>query len=69
MNPAQSGPTDDDDHCCDTTLNLSAAKLDVYKYERLAYTESPMKNSASRPLPRRMPALLKAICNWFRVRF
>jgi hypothetical protein len=64
MNPAQPGPTDDD-HCYDTALNLSAAKLDVYKHERLAYTEIPMK----RTKPPKRKAFLKAMYHWVMSRF
>jgi len=65
MNSPQSGPTnDDEDHCCNTVLNLSAAKLNVYKHERLAYTEIPVKNSTSTPVSKRTAALLKAMRHW-----
>lgn len=67
MKPAQ--PGDDDDHCCDTALNLSAAKLDVYRYERLAYTEPPRKSSVSRPIFKRVFAALRAMCKWVLSRF
>lgn len=59
MKAAQSGPAKGGDHCYDTALNLSAAKLDVYRLERLAYTEAPIK-SATQPFFRRAIASLKA---------
>jgi hypothetical protein len=63
MNSAPPGPTDDD-HCYDTTLNLSAANLDVYKHERLAYTEIPTNKSAAERRATRKAALLKAMYHW-----
>ena len=68
MNPAQPGPTDDD-HCYDTALNLSAAKLDVYKHEWLAYTEIPVKRRKRLAPSDRKAALLKAMYHWVSSRF
>ena len=56
-------PSHDDDHSCDTHLIFSAAKLDVYRHERLAYTEPPQKIPAPRKVSRRA-ALLKAMAAW-----
>jgi len=53
----------DDHHCCDTHLNFSAAKLDVYRHERLANTEPPKKIPGQRPVSKRA-ALLKAMADW-----
>ena len=63
MHPTPVQPHDDD-HCCDTHLIFSAAKLDVYRHERLAYTEPPQKISAPRPVSRRASSLLKAMAAW-----
>jgi hypothetical protein len=63
MNSATPGP-DDEDHCYDTALNLSAATLDVYKHEHLANTEIPMKNQKSKPSRSRTLAFLKAMFYW-----
>ena len=43
--------TDDDDHDGHQAvqLRMAAARLDVYKHERLAYTEIPATNSSPRP--------------------
>jgi hypothetical protein len=57
------GQPHDDDHCCDTRLIFSAAKLDVYRHERLAYTEPPKKASQKRMVSKRA-ALLKAMAAW-----
>jgi hypothetical protein len=55
---------DDDHHGCDTRLNFSAAKLDVYRHERLAYTEPPQKIPQPRPFSKRAAALLRAMSAW-----
>lgn len=68
MNSAPPGPNDDD-HCYDVTLHFSAAKLDVYKHERLAYTEIPIKRSKCRKLFRRTRSALKALYHWLQSRF
>lgn len=57
------GSQNDDDHCCDIKLIFSAAKLDVYRHERLAYTEPPQKIPAPPPVSKR-EALLKAMAAW-----
>lgn len=55
----------DDDHCSDTRLNLSAAKLDVFRHERLIYTEPPKKISRPRrKISKRADAMLKAMAAW-----
>jgi hypothetical protein len=54
---------DDDDHCCNTDLIISAAKLDVYRHERLSYTEPPSKIVDPRATSKRA-ALLKAMATW-----
>jgi hypothetical protein len=64
VNSSDPGPQNDDDHCCDSHLKFSTAKLDVYQHERLAYTEPPQKRSAARPKSRRATALLKAMAAW-----
>jgi len=58
------GQPDDDDHCCDTSLIFSAAKLDVYRHERLANTEPPLKIAKLRPVSKRAAALAKAMAAW-----
>ncbi|HWC59844.1 MAG TPA: hypothetical protein VHC44_09130 [Verrucomicrobiae bacterium] len=58
------GRQNDHDHCCDTDLIFSAAKLDVYRHERLAYTEPPQKISTPQKKPTRRAALLKAMAAW-----
>ena len=64
MNSSQSEPSDDHDHDRDTPLNLSAARLDVFRHERLDYTEVPVKNAASRPASARTSEALKAMFHW-----
>jgi len=61
---SESGQPNDDDHCCDTRLIFSAAKLDVYRHERLAYTEPPRKNLAARPKSKGVAKLLQAMAAW-----
>lgn len=62
---ANSGPTKDgDDHCYDSALRLSASKLDVYRYERLANTEPPVRNTVSQPIPKWFSPVLKAMYHW-----
>ena len=62
---ANSGPVKNgDDHCYDSALNRSASKLDVYRHEQLANTEPPVLNSVSRPISKRMSAVLKAMYHW-----
>ena len=61
---SEPGQPNDDDHCCDTQLIFSAAKLEVYRHERLAYTEPPRKNPRSRPQGRGRAAMLKAMAAW-----
>ena len=63
MNSAPPGPTNDD-HCCDTHLNLSVASPDVYKHERLAYTEISKRSSEPEPRATRKTTLLKAMYHW-----
>jgi hypothetical protein len=58
-----SEPPNDDDHCCNTDLIFSAAKLDVYRHERLSYTEPPSKTVDPRATSKRA-ALLKAMATW-----
>jgi hypothetical protein len=62
MNSAPPGPINEDD-CCNTNLNSSAARLDVYRHERLAYTEVPTKPSVPKK-SKRMAAVLKAMHYW-----
>jgi len=64
MNSSEPGNQHDDDHCCDAKLISSAAKLDVYRHERLVHTEPPQKVLASRPMSKRAAALLKAMAAW-----
>ncbi len=63
MHPTPGQPNDDD-HCCDTKLIFSAAKLDVYRHERLAYTEPPLEIAKPQPVSRRSTALLNAMAAW-----
>jgi len=58
-----------DDHCCDTKLNFSAAKLEVFRHERLANTEPPRKISPPRKNSSRREALLKVMAAWARAHF
>ena len=53
----------DGHHCCDTDLIFSAAKLGVYRHERLAHTEPPHKKPVQRRVSRRA-ALLKTMAAW-----
>jgi len=53
----------DDDHCCGSHSIFAAAKLDVYRHERLAYTEPPQKIAKSQGAARRIETL-KAMANW-----
>lgn len=58
-----SEPPNDDDHCCDSHLIFRAAKLDVYRHERLGYTEPPRRNSKpQRELNRAV--ILKEMAMW-----
>lgn len=57
-------PEQSDEDCCDTTLNLTAATLDVYEHERLGNTETPLKKLDPVSPPTRMSALLKAMYHW-----
>jgi len=56
-------PPHDDEHCCNTDLIFSAAKLDVYRHERLANTEPPQTKPA-RPISKRAAAFLRAMAFW-----
>jgi len=56
-------PSNDDDHCCNTDLIFSAAKLGVYRHERLGYTEPPSKIVNRRDASKHA-ALLKAMATW-----
>jgi hypothetical protein len=58
-----SEPPHDDDHCCNTDLIFSAAKLDVYRHERLAYTEFP-STIVNRRAASKRAAMLKAMATW-----
>ena len=70
MKPAPSGLVKEADHRThDPALHLSANKLDVYGYERLAYTEKPMPASATPPISKRASAFLKAMRYWVLSRF
>jgi hypothetical protein len=60
---SEPGKPNADPHCCDTDLIFSAAKLDVYRHERLAFTEPPQKSSTPRKASRRA-ALLKIMAAW-----
>lgn len=60
------GQPHDDDHGCDTKLIFSAAKLEVYRHERLANTEPPRKISPARTKPSRRAALLEMMAAWAR---
>jgi len=64
MNSDDPGPADGDHHCCDTHLHLSVARLDVYRHERLAYTEPPQKFSRPRTAVSKRAAVLKAMATW-----
>jgi hypothetical protein len=61
---SEPGQPHDDDHCCDTRLIFSAAKLDVYRHERLANTEPPRKNPVARSDSKGRKAILKAMAAW-----
>lgn len=61
---SEPGQPNDGDHGCDRHLIFSAAKLDVYRHERLAYTEPPRKNPASQPNSKGRAAMLKAMAAW-----
>jgi hypothetical protein len=64
MNSSEPGQPNDDEHCCDTKLNFSAAKLDVYRHERLAYTEPPRRCPRPLPIFARASAATRAMCAW-----
>jgi hypothetical protein len=65
MNSAPPGlPTEADQRLQDHALHLSAAKLNVYDCERLAYTERPSPPAPSPPVSKRMSAWLKAMYHW-----
>ena len=60
---SEPGQPHDDGHCCDTHMIFSAAKLEVYRLERLRFTEPPQKISTPRKVSRRA-SLLKAMAAW-----
>jgi len=64
MNRAPHDSGDDDSRRRAVKLNMAAARLDVFRHERLGYTEIPVMSSPPRPT-RRITALMKAICGWF----
>jgi len=64
MNPDEPGPSNDDGPGCNNILNANAGKLEVYRRERLAYTDVPQKNSVSRRRAAGKAAYLKAIYYW-----
>jgi hypothetical protein len=57
--PGQSG--DAYDHCYDPVLHSAASRLDVYRHERLAFTEPPRKSSESRRVFKHAFKKLKAV--------
>ena len=64
MNPAPF-PEPKDILCNPIELNFAASELEVYKHERLAYTEIPARSSESRqPVSTRLKQWLKAIHCW-----
>ena len=65
MNPAKSKPTNDGcDHSQVAALNRSAAKLDVYESERLAFTKNPVRIPEPHPFFKRRSALQRAFYFW-----
>jgi hypothetical protein len=64
VNLSERRPQNDGDHGCDSHLNFSAAKLDVYRHERLAYTEPPQKHSEPQRASKRTAVLLKEMAAW-----
>jgi hypothetical protein len=65
MESLDSEETEDDDHQRRAVdLHVAAQSLDVYRHERLAYTEIPARRSVPRPLARRISARLKTLRQW-----
>jgi hypothetical protein len=64
MNSDQPGEPDDHNRPYDSALNGSASKLDVYRHERLAYTEPPVRASAARSIRKQTLAVLDAMYHW-----
>jgi hypothetical protein len=64
MNSTQPGEPNDHNHPYDSALNSSASKLDVYRHERLAYTEPPVRASAARSICKRASAVADAMYHW-----
>jgi hypothetical protein len=63
LNSSEPGKPNDDP-CCDTNLIVSAAKLDVCRHERLAFTDPPRKAPEPPPVSKRAAAVLKAMAHW-----
>ena len=65
MNSLDSEDGDHDEQQCRAVdLHAEAAKLDMYRRERLAYTAISRRNSSSRPVSKRISSLLKAMHHW-----
>jgi hypothetical protein len=64
MNSETSEGADDEDHSRAGELLLAATKLDVYRHERLAFTEIRPMKADSHPVSKRASAVLKTIRHW-----
>jgi hypothetical protein len=55
----------EDDPCDPVTLHIAASELDVYRHERLAYTEIPARRPKSkRPVSSGLKKFLAAVYYW-----
>jgi hypothetical protein len=55
----------EEDPCDPVTLHLAVSELEVYRHERLAYTEIPArKPKPQRPLVRRAKRFIAAVYHW-----
>ena len=70
MNPPESGEENDDEHCYpNLEVTMTASNLDVYRRERLAYTETPSEYSSLDKKSRRLLAIWKAVVGRVRLLF
>lgn len=62
MNSAR--PDRPEDSYDPAAINHAASQLDVYRHERLAYTEIPPHRPKARPVAKRVKTLLTTIYYW-----
>lgn len=55
----------EDDSCDPVALHIAASELEVYRHERLAYTDIPARNpKLKRPLVNRLKIFFTAVYCW-----